>query len=334
MSNQLTAMLSAWHQSKDEVDWVLGTVYKTEGSCYRKAGALTLINSQGKQLGLLSGGCLEADIVRNARKVLQWQRPVLLSYDASDEDDWSYQLGIGCGGKVYIMLQAISAQHDLGLSDMYQALMNRQKGIYHQKINANVGYFETKENAVLTSSKLESRQGDDWLVSGVHPEPHLLIVGGGVDAKPLVNMAKELGWKVSLADPRASHARADNFLNVDVILKDVGLALSQYIQTEKVEAMVMMSHSVDIDAKALISAQIKSLIYVAMLGPIHRFKTVLERAKLTESVLTSPVSAPAGFDIGGQLPESIALSIVSECHSVLHKALSYQEQPLAKVASL
>lgn len=319
MSNQLRAMLNAWQQGKDESQWVLGTLYQTQGSCYRKAGAMTLINSQGKQFGLLSGGCLEADIVRNARKVMQWQKPLLISYDASDEDDWSYQLGIGCGGKVYIMLQPISRENDLGLADMLNALNQRQPGLLHQKINALEAYFEQGIGAQPTT-RLEQRHGEDWLVTAITPEPHLMVVGGGVDAKPLVNMAKEMGWKVSLTDPRVSHGRPEHFPTLDHNLKDVQQGLADFIEMHKVDAVVIMSHSLEIDAKALLSMQHKRLAYLAMLGPKHRFKQVLDMAELTESKLTTPVFSPAGFDIGGQLPESIALSILAQCHSEIHQA--------------
>ncbi|MCH1603124.1 MAG: XdhC family protein, partial [Luminiphilus sp.] len=70
MTMQLAAMLSRWAPQRDAEEWILGTVYKTEGSSYRKPGAMSLISSGGDQLGLLSGGCLEADIRLNARKVM------------------------------------------------------------------------------------------------------------------------------------------------------------------------------------------------------------------------------------------------------------------------
>ena len=69
--NNLSNLLNYWKASDKEVNWVLGTVYKTEGSAYRKAGAHMLINEYGDYYGLLSGGCLESDIVLNARKVMQ-----------------------------------------------------------------------------------------------------------------------------------------------------------------------------------------------------------------------------------------------------------------------
>ena len=57
MTMQLAAMLSRWLPKRDNEDWVLGTVFKTEGPSYRKPGAMSLISSGGEQLGLLSGGC-------------------------------------------------------------------------------------------------------------------------------------------------------------------------------------------------------------------------------------------------------------------------------------
>ena len=61
---------------------------------------MSLIGSEGAQLGLLSGGCLEADVRLNARKVMSGGKALSLRYDGDDEDDLSYHLGIGCGGIV------------------------------------------------------------------------------------------------------------------------------------------------------------------------------------------------------------------------------------------
>ena len=77
-------------------------------------------------------------------------------------------------------------------------------------------------------------------------------------------------------------------------------------------------NNIDIGADGLQCCQGTGLEYVALLGPRHRYQQVLERAGLGEQQLTCPVSAPAGLDIGGQLPESIALSILAECHAVLN----------------
>gem|GEM_PF-4283131 len=54
-NNQLSALLNARSAAKSDTDRVLGTVYKTAGSAYRKAGAMTLINGFGQHSGSTQG---------------------------------------------------------------------------------------------------------------------------------------------------------------------------------------------------------------------------------------------------------------------------------------
>ncbi len=339
MSNHLSHLLTKWYPNRDKVDWVLATIYDTNGPCYRKSGAMMLFSSQGEQLGMLSGGCLESDIGTNARKVMQTGQSMLVCYDGSDEDDLSFHLGIGCGGTIYIMLQQINAQNDyLSLVQVYDALKQRVSGYFYQSIVAeNVAdkaYFqaETISDIAATASMVQLPQKDvsntnnDWLASPIVPEPHLLVVGGGIDARPLVNMAKQLGWQVSLWDPRPANARKEYFSSVDHIIKGEAKVLSTFVEQKDVSAAVLMSHNVEIDAQALQALALKdsntiNLQYVALLGPNNRRQQVITQAKvqakIDEKSLPFVFAGPSGLDIGGTLPESIALSILAECHASL-----------------
>lgn len=321
MSHQLSEMLNIWWSGRTKTEWVLGTVYRTEGSAYRKAGAMMLIDGRGRQYGLLSGGCLEADIVRNARKAMMTGNVVMLEYDGNDEDDVFFKLGVGCGGKVYIMLQPLSPENDLGLGDLRAALRARQTGYYRQKIGGVKANF-VLDDRVLPGQQIAVTQrdqaGDDWLVTPVRPEPHILIVGGGADARPVVNIAREMGWQVTLADPRPANARADHFPNVGHIMRDMS-QLATYVIDHKVDAVILMAHSVSIDGDALREMSKTRIRHLSSLGPRHRFANVLDHAGLGDQKLPFPVSSPAGLDIGGQLPESIALSILSGIHQALYK---------------
>ena len=60
---------------------VLATVIATRGSAYRKPGARMLVTSQGWQAGSISGGCLEADVVRRAAWLVEQGKPVVHTYD-------------------------------------------------------------------------------------------------------------------------------------------------------------------------------------------------------------------------------------------------------------
>ncbi|MEM1145994.1 MAG: isoquinoline 1-oxidoreductase, partial [Pseudomonadota bacterium] len=63
------------------------------------------------------------------------------------------------------------------------------------------------------------------------------------------------------------------------------------------------------------------LSYCAMLGPEIRKRYVLDQAQVLESDFPCPIYGPAGLVLGGELPESVALSILSQAHAVLFGAI-------------
>lgn len=332
MANQLLDLLKAWHPQRDELQWVLGAIYKTEGSCYRKAGAMMLFNNLGQHFGLLSGGCLESDIQRHARRVMAEGKTKLLCYDASDEDDLSFQLGIGCGGTVYILLQPVERSNNyLALRQVYEALVQRRGGHYYQLISDR---SSAKAHFVADSKRLsgvdadeyaspriiarqESDQQYDVLISAVKPAPHLLVIGGGMDAQPVINMATELGWETSLWDPRPANARREYFMAASHIPECRVEQLASHANKQHINAAILMSHNVKLDANALAVLQNTSIDYMALLGPASRREKVVRAAGLRETELKIPLHGPAGLDIGAELPEGIALSILAECHARL-----------------
>ncbi|MFP8968341.1 XdhC family protein [Pokkaliibacter sp. CJK22405] len=335
-SNQLAAMLDAWKKSKPETSWVLGVVYATEGSAYRKAGAMMMVNDLGQQYGLLSGGCLEADIIRRARKVMQTRITETLTYDGTDEDDLSFQLGIGCGGTVHIVLQPVTGRINDALGELQQALSQRQPGEFHLSLDSTNARFQPQRSSdkPLKADQLGrvvSLNGERWLVSPIVPPPHLLIVGGGMDAKPVAAMAHLLGWQVSITDPRAANARREHFPQATHILKTLEAPLAEFVQAERVDVAILMSHNLNLDAQALATLATTPLGFAQSLGPRHRFEEVLSRAGITARQLPFPVANPAGLDIGGQLPESIALSMLAEIHQwYFNKDRRFCTAPLAE----
>jgi len=335
LSNQLTQLLGQWISLKDTTEWVLGTVYKTEGPCYRKAGAMMLFNGVGQQYGLLSGGCLESDIQTHAKKVMQTGQVLTLCYDGSDEDDVSFQLGIGCGGTVHIMLQLVNRENEyLNLDKVWESLNDRNGGFYHQKIpkesddsdKIDESEIQVEQNNWFEPNIAEERKGptegiqNHWFVTEIKAEPHILIIGGGLDARPVVSIAKELGWAVTLCDPRPANARPEAFRGAAAIIRTLDKSLAVYCVDQRVDAVVIMTHNVAMDAQAVaLMVGVERLLYLALLGPNARKVKVLEAVNVEESDLPTTLSGPAGFDIGGELPESIALSILAECHQAIFK---------------
>ena len=322
MQTQLLHLLNHWHSARDTYEWVQGVVYKTEGSCYRRAGAMMLFNSLGQQFGMLSGGCLESDILRHAKFSMMTGKAIILSYDGSDDGDLSFQLGIGCGGIVHILLQPINAEnHYLSLDKVREALIHRQSGVYRQLVSSDsieAHFIPHDSKADNPSTELLEQPTGLWLSTSVKPLPHLLVVGGGLDAQPVVAMAAQLGWEVSLWDPRPANGRREHFPLASNVLNNPVEYLTHYAIDNSVDAAILMSHSLSIDSSSLKALNDTLLTYIALLGPTHRKDQVLELAGLAQGQLSTPLASPAGLDLGDEYPESIALSILAECHASLN----------------
>ncbi|MGB5325418.1 MAG: XdhC family protein [Pseudomonadales bacterium] len=326
MNNSLPALLNYWFPQRDAHRWVLGTVYHTDGSAYRKPGAHMLFNDAGEQFGLLSGGCLESDLQRNAMRALMEGRTRTVRYDSSDEEEMVFKLGLGCGGVVDILLQPIEAASGyLGLQELREHLRSRCGACYWQRIPAgnhlepawkiepagSVGFHRT--DAVL-----REQGGIRWLVNRVSPQPHLLVAGAGIDARPLIAMAAQLGWETTLLDPRPANARREYFPEATRISRDRPEKIAQASWYASLDAAIVMTHSKPLDAAFLRALANKSLRYCALLGPPHRRDEVLAEAGVTMQSPDFVLQGPAGLNIGGDLPESIALSILAQCHAALY----------------
>lgn len=326
MTNSLRDILAHWYANRDNGEWVLCTLYEISGSSYRKPGAMMMISGLGQRLGMLSGGCLEADIQRHAKRVMADQRALTLTYDATDEEDLTFQLGIGCGGVVHILLQPVIKENAyLGLKELFTALETRQQGLYYQCINPDdgvaQGYFELAEGEKQWSlnrrTQLLEQGGCRWLQTHINPEPHLLIAGAGGDAVPVYQMAKQLGWSVSLWDPRPANARREYFQHADFILRDSAKRLAEFCHTQHVSSVIMMAHSVELDSQVLRALAPVPLNYLGMLGPAHRRAEIFAESGIKKTDITAPIFGPVGLNIGGETPESVALSMLSEMHASL-----------------
>ena len=100
---ELVPTLEEW--SARDPSMAVATVVRTHGSTPRPAGARLIVSADGRIAGSVSGGCLEADVVEQARLILSGrQPPALHHYGITDEMGWS--VGLSCGGTVDIFVES------------------------------------------------------------------------------------------------------------------------------------------------------------------------------------------------------------------------------------
>ena len=134
--------------------------------------------------------------------------------------------------------------------------------------------------------------------------------------QPLSSIASELGWKVTVVDKRPTNSREANFPRANAVLAKRAPELGDSL-LQTIDAAVIANHNMNMDAEALAALQHSSALYIGLLGPDKRKQNVLALAKLSENNLRKPVAGPMGLALGGDLPESIALSVLAECHAVV-----------------
>ena len=94
-----------WLSTKRNV--VLATVIQTWGSSPRPIGSRMIINDKGDFSGSVSGGCVEAAVVRECMGLIKEKKPFKkIEFKVSNESAW--EVGLACGGEIAIFLEQIN----------------------------------------------------------------------------------------------------------------------------------------------------------------------------------------------------------------------------------
>src|ERR671921_303269 len=125
---ELKDIISAYEDAEREGrETALATVVHLEGSAYRRPGARMLISEDGKLTGAISGGCLEGDALRKAQLVMLQKKPMLVTYDTTDEDDAKLGVGLGCNGIIHILIEPLFSEREFHPINLFKKFLNKRQ---------------------------------------------------------------------------------------------------------------------------------------------------------------------------------------------------------------
>ena len=298
----------------------LATVIRIEGSSYRRPGAKFLIEDDGRTLGGVSGGCLEADVREVALRVIQTGTPQLLHYDTGVDDQTVWGLGLGCNGSVDIFVQPATDARTL---EVLRELGARLKSASPVAVRTIVDGPSDVGHATVLGPVRDARTG--VTTDGAHtvftemlqPPPPLIVCGAGDDARPLVACASEAGFAVTVVDHRQAFLAADRFPSAQRL---VHLRPGSDVETLGVDPrtlVVIKTHSLAHDRDWLEAFLESRASYIGVLGPRARAEDMLGELNATTD---ARVFAPVGLSLGADGPEQIAISVVAELLAVVSRA--------------
>jgi xanthine/CO dehydrogenase XdhC/CoxF family maturation factor len=314
----------------------LAVVVQTTGSTYSKRGALMLFCEAGHYAGLLSGGCLEGDLGVHAQEVIGSGMARQVRYDSRGPDDLLFGLGSGCEGAMTVFLMRVGPDNGWQpLAHFQQALALHQPTavglvVESRRPTQHAGEVVLPEAAGEFATGLAdvARSGrSDWL--SATPElcvlalplclpVRLLLLGAGADARPLVAIAAQLGWRVAIFDHRPALADAVHFPGAERVIVGHPDALPSTVDVAAYDAVVIMSHHFESDSLYLRALARCSMPFVGLLGPEPRRERLRRLLGADFALLAGRLRSPVGLALGGRSSASVALAVVAEINAWLH----------------
>ena len=330
-----------WHVQGKRI--ALATVVQTWGSAPRRAGSKMGIASDGQFSGSVSGGCVENAVIEVGHEVLKTERAQLLHFGVADETAW--EVGLACGGSIDIFVnpldeiffeklrsvieeeqQAVVATVIRGSDEiMGRKILFSESGEISGDIPA---HLQTKvlelANETLRSGDSRRAMIDDSteiFLEFISPPPMLIAVGGVHIAVALMSLAKTLGYRTVVIDPRSVWGNAERFPNADQLIQAWPDEAFKQIKITRSTAIAMLTHDPKLDDPAVKIALNSPAFYVGALG--SKTTNAKRRERLLNDGLTeeqfSRLHSPIVMDIRAGTPEEIALAIMAEVVAAYRK---------------
>ncbi len=335
---------------------VLATIVSSSGSTPVPPGAKMLVRERGDiPLGTIGGGCIEADVQQEARRLLETGGASRIRRFALSEDD--IESGMLCGGTIDVFIEMLGLEE----TAVYSALVRGRESGRDAAVVTVIGPAQDKRGKFLVSLQVSGVDEADLRrlgqVAGVLPESlgealaggigrqtvirlpfpggefviepvpglqDLIIFGGGHVSKYVSQSAALAGFRVTVVDDRPEYANARRFPEAHRTLA-VGFDASwDSIRIRESTSIVIVTRGHKFDERILERAVQTPARYIGMIGSRRKVTATFEHlvGRGTPRELLKNVRSPIGLEIGALTAEEIGISITAELIAVRRGVLS------------
>jgi xanthine dehydrogenase accessory factor len=290
--------------------------------------AKMLVEPDGRRLGTVGGGCLEADVTGQALETIDRGRPALVKHTLNA--DVAGDLGLSCGGTVELFLEPVipgdeSAALYNAIADAIDARApgtiltaldwtgGARKALRLNDALRTVGSWPATATAVPAPPAATAVTAG-LLVEPLPRTPRLILFGAGHVAAEIARAAAATDFHVVVVDDRAEFANRDRFPTAaEVIVRDLPGAIAG-IAFDGDDYVIACTRGHAMDAVVIEGTAASAARYVGMLGSRRKREVIwkaLEAAGVPRDALER-VKVPIGEEIGADTPGEIGISVMAE----------------------
>ena len=320
---------------------VLATIVSHRGSTPRTSGSKMIVTADGRGIGTIGGGLLEAGAMSRAVELIGSGASALMPVDLSV--DTMASMDMICGGEAEVLLDCVSPtpENRAFFERWRELLQTGARGCLITRVRPTDGGVVRVEHALADARgnvdeafPLSASELDSVAAATASPEIRFLEVDGGFlllepvmrvcrahlfgaghVARPTAHLAAMVGFRVSVADDRQEFANRQRFPEAHEIRVLDGFAhCLAGADLDHDDFVVILTRGHLHDQTVLAQALRTGAGYIGMIGSRRKRATIFE-ALLGEGFTRTDldrVHSPIGIAIDAETPEEIAVSIVAE----------------------
>ena len=327
--------------AKDQV-FVLATIVRHEGATPRTAGSKMIVTREGRGIGTIGGGSLEAAVMARATHLIEQEQSEVMHFDLSG--DVITAKDMICGGSADVLLACVSptpVNRDLFGRWQPVSEKNRQGCLVTVALPTNDTLYRTTHclvtsqekmmgpfplgravlEKVLATAQAATQIQTLWIDKAlvvVEPSARVstaYLFGAGHVAQPTARLAAMVGFQVWVLDDRKDYVNPERFPEAHrvTVLDSFEQAFTD-LEVTADSYVIIFTHGHLHDKIVLAQALGTDAGYIGMIASRRKRNTIYDalRAEGVPESQIDRVHSPIGLAIGAETPEEIAVSIVAE----------------------
>lgn len=277
---------------------VIALLEATHGPAYRNAGEAMAIFTDGRYVGALTSGCIEADLVLQAQEVRRTGKSRHLRYGAGSP---YIDMRLPCGGAIEVHLLLV---RDADVLARLVAMRHAREAV--------ALHVSAQGRLSLDAYRLTGPQGEGFSI-GFRPPVRFVIFGAGPEASLFASLVRSLGYEHLLVSHEETSLRAAQALGCNV------RRLQRMSELEKLgidadSATVLFYHDHDHEPTILKYLLSTPAFYIGAQGSRATQATRLARMYemgVDEAELAR-IRGPIGIIPSSRDPRTLAVSVLAE----------------------